>query len=143
MNRKKSNRNEKSVLKSITLFILIMFFGILNTKAQEVDSDQIDDNLKNLTEQYFSIENNADYNEMSLYSDMKEGIFKLIFESAIKKCQVLLYNQNGNISYSKSFLNAETTNYFEINPRNYLPSGRYFLHVRTPDGDTYIQRIEI
>jgi len=114
------------------------FTGVSYYRLKQIDFDE-----KYEYSNIVSVKNESNGNQMILFPNPSERIFKIKFLAPVPKAEVVVFNQHGTISFNKIFTNPENNQTIELNLWDELPSGIYFLQVNTGSGDMAVQQIVI
>ena len=136
----RNRRNAGTLKRHIIFFFIILMLGLLNlrARAQEVDFDKNQDYSETS-----SVANANSRDQMIFLPNSVERIFRVKFLSSIPKAQVIVFNQQGTISYNKVFANIDNNPLLELKLWDELAPGTYYLQVNTGSGNLAIQQIVI
>lgn len=104
---------------------------------------QVDYNGEYKFSKVVAVNNVKTGNQMVIFPNPSERVFKIKFLNAIDKAEVTIYNQHGSASYTKTFLNLGVNPAIELNLQDVLLPGIYYLQVNSGSGDLAIQQIVI
>jgi len=87
-----------------------------------------------------SVNNEGAESQMVFFPNPSEGTFRIHFLSPVQNVDAVVYNQHGAICFSKSFGGSRL---IEMNLKEELPSGIYYMQISTSSGDISIQKCVI
>lgn len=89
-----------------------------------------------------SVKNVAD-NQLVVFPNPAEGSVKLKFNAVAPQVDVIVYNQHGSVSFHKSYLTHGTNTVLEVQLKDELAPGVYYMQVSADNQDMLIQQIVV
>ncbi|MDZ4844546.1 MAG: T9SS type A sorting domain-containing protein [Chitinophagales bacterium] len=103
---------------------------------------QTDFNGKESYSDIASVKNVAD-NQLVVFPNPAEGSVKLKFNAVAPQVDVVIYNQHGSVSFNKTYLTYGANTVLEVQLKDELAPGVYYMQVSAANQDMLIQQIVI
>lgn len=87
-----------------------------------------------------AVKNKSDESMMIFFPNPSEGTFRIRFSSLVPQATIVVFNQQGTVSFSKSF---GASAMLELDLRQKLLPGTYYMQISTGSDDWNIQKIVI
>lgn len=134
---KVEGNGNSSVLKTYSAVDEKPFTGISYYRLKQTDY-----NGKTEYSDVVSVKNAAE-NQLVVFPNPSEGSVKLKFSSMLPKVDVIVYNQHGSVSFNKTYLTQGTASILDVQLKEELAPGVYYMQVSANGEDMLIQQIVI